>query len=210
MAHENLAFAVIAILIIVVFLFIFFRIWEIIKPYIILARKIIKVVDIIKTFTVDVALTLLNLIKDVVTGIFRIFIFDDIIVIALNNVVAKIDDVLDEKTITHLVSQGKRIVITAIGQSAENAITFANQLVDKLAPVSLVLFDPQTRSHKVDDRIHIITIKSKDLNVSARGMEDSSEFYVSQAKNSKVKYNITKPQTIDVNSYMIAVKNGFI
>lgn len=211
MAHETLAFAIIAIIIVIVFLFIFYRLWEIIKPYVILAQKIIRVIDIITNFTAEVAITLLNLIKDVITGIFKIFNFGDTVVLALNNAVAKIDDLLDEETINKLISEGKRIVVTAIGQSSDNAVRFANQLANRLAPVSLVLFDGDKRSTmKVDNRIHTINITSKDLNVSARGEDDISVFNVSRSQNARVNYNIIKPKDTNVDGYIESLKNGFI
>ncbi len=211
MANESLVFTIIATIVIIVFLFIFFRIWEIIKPYIILARKIIRVIDIIKNFTTDIALTLLNLIRDVITGIFRIFNFDDTIVLALNNTVAKINELLDDETISNLLSEGKRIVVTAIGQTAENAVRFANQLTDKLAPVSLVLFDPEISPNvKINDNVHVINIKSKDLNVSARGADDILDLNISKSQNGRAEYNIIKPRTHSVGDYMEAVKQGFL
>jgi len=211
MAHENLVFGIIVTIVVIVFLLIFLRIWEIIKPYIILARKIIKVIDIIKNFSVEVALTLLNLIKDVIVGIFKIFDFDDVVVMALNSVVTKIDEVLNEKTLTELIAKGKRVVITAVGQTADNAVRFANQLVEKLVPVSLVLFDSAIMpSNKIDDKIHIININSQDLNISARGSSDMSILNVSRAKNSKSEYSIIKPNSQDINGYIEAVRNGFI
>lgn len=209
MAHENIIFAIIVVIVVIVLLLIFLRIWEIIKPYVVLARKIIRVVDIIKNFTIDVALTLLGLIREVVTDIFKVFKFDDTTVLAFNNISQKIDNVIDNDIIEELITEGKRVVITAIGKSSKQAVKIANQLAEKLVPVSLVLFDG-LEDLDINEKIHTINIDSKELNVSAVGTDSETDSYVSKSINGSTNYNIIKPDTMDVNGYMEAVKKGFI
>lgn len=209
MAYENIVFAIIAIIVVVVLLLIFFRIWELVKPYVVIAKKIIAVIDIIKNFTIEIAITLLNLIKSVIAGVFRLFTFDDTNVIALNSIPHNIDDRLDEDTLNNLVSSGKRIVIAAIGRTANTAITFANQLSKKLAPVSLVLFDGEY-NRKIHNRVHVINITSEDMNVSARGSEDMSVLNVSQSQNGRVEYTIAKPESDEIDAYIASLQNGFL
>jgi len=209
MAHENVIFAIIVVVVVIVLLLIFLRIWEIIKPYVVLARKIIRVIDIIKNFTIDVALTLLGLIREVVTDIFKIFKFDDTTVLAFNSIYQKIDEVVDDDTLKDLIADGKRVVITAIGATSEQAVKIANQLVKNLIPVSLVIFDG-LENLDVDEKIHTININSKELNVSAIGTDSEPDSYVTKSINGSTDYNIIRPKVMDVNGYMEAVKKGFI
>lgn len=209
MAHENIIFAIIVVVVVIVLLLIFLRIWEIVKPYVVLARKIIRVVDIIKNFTIDVALTLLGLIREVVTDVFKIFRFDDTTVLAFDRIYRKIDDIIDNDTLEELVAEGRRVVVTAIGKTSEQAVKVANQLAEKLVPVSLVLFDG-LEDLDINEKIHMININSKELNVSAIGTDSETDSYVSKSIIGSTNYNIIKPEVMDVNGYMESVKKGFI
>jgi hypothetical protein len=207
--NSTLVFIIIAIIVIVILIIIGLRIWFLLSPLIneiqrfaTVARKVVKSFDIVKNFTEEVAVSLLN----AIIGDGAPFGVEILKLTNVNVVAVKRGGTLTEEQLKDLLQSNKRVVVTAIGKDSENAVVIANKLVDNELPVSLVTFDKRISS-EIDDKIHFIDISSYTGN---RGRSEKEADDVSVPENIKVKYYIERPSGGSPMEYIMAVNKGFL
>lgn len=192
MAGEICVFTIIVIIVIIVFVIIFLIFWIHISKYIRVIKKIITIADIIYTFTKDVAIIILHILKELKGLPYEIFEFHDTIVIGLSD-----QEINNSEILEKIGNSSKRIIIVGMKNAADSAVSLANQIADKWMSVSVVLFDPIFKGgQELAAGIHFIEIKSS--NVS------------SKLNNRKQVFHIMKPIVDDIDGYIASVKKGFI